>query len=261
MISIKQNNIYLDSMGLFTANHIWKRENIVDTLCELLFVIDGELSIQDNMSDYVLNKGNMLVLEPGTNKRKYSCLPKTLFYWIKFYSDNPSELIGDNNFFYEVKDNYLFKEMHHNNYVHKDTPEVAELILAQIILHNKLATVDVKTKKVVADAYEMIRLNASAKLRATDIASTYGYNINHLSRIIKKEYGKGIKALIDEFIVKRAKNYLVNSNHSVKEISGLLKFDNENSFVKFYKYHENQTPTQYRNEFSTTRIKEPEIIN
>jgi len=260
MISIGTNRISLDSMGLFTTDHIWERKNIVNELCELIYVIEGEISIAESEA-YNLRKGNMLILKPSETVRKYYCPPKSVFYWIKFRADNPQILTNGSFFFMDVRHNYLFKEMLHHNYLHKDDPVLAELLLAQIIEQNKNCETENKTRKIVSDAYEMIRLNSSAKLKAGDIAKFYGYNVNHMSRLMKKEYGRGIKSLIDEFIIKKTKSYLVNSNYSIKEISALLKFDNENSFVKFYKYHEKETPTQYRNEFSKTRIKEPEIIN
>ena len=259
MISIGENRIRLDSMGLFSTDHIWERENIVNALCELIYVIDGEINIEEDKA-YNLKKGNMLIIKPSKIVRKYNCPSKTTFYWIKFCADDPQLLINGKFLYLDVKYNYLFKEMLHHNYIHKENPVLAELLLAQIIEQNKIYEEDNKTRKIVSDAYEMIRLNSSAKLKAADIAEFYGYNVNHMSRLLKKEYGRGIKALIDEFIIKKAKSYLVNSNYSIKEISAFLKFDNENSFVKFYKYHEDETPTRYRNEFSTTRVKESEVI-
>ncbi len=259
MISVGTNCISLDSMGLFATDHIWERENIVNELCELIYVIDGEIAIEGDEA-YNLKKGNMLIMKPSDAIRKYYCPPKSVFYWIKFRADNPQLLTNGSSFYLDVRYNYLFKEMLNHNYLHKDNPVLAELLLAQIIEQNKICESENKTRKIVSDAYEMIRLNSSAKLKAADIAQFYGYNVNHMSRLMKKEYGRGVKALIDEFIIKRAKSYLANSNYSIKEISALLKFENENSFVKFYKYHEDETPTQYRNEFSTIRIKEPEVI-
>lgn len=259
MISVGSNKISLDSMGLFTANQVWNRKNIVDNLCEIIYVLDGKVMVEDEKS-YVLESGNMLVVKPNSVVRKYSCRAKTLFYWIKFHADFPDSLINNDSLYKDVRFDYLFKEMLHYSYIHKDDTVLAELLLAQILVQNKISEKENKTRKLIADVYEMIRLNASAKLKAGDIAELYGYNLNHLSRLMKKEYGNGIKVFITEFIIKRAKSYLVNSNYSIKEISSLLKFDNENSFVKFYKYHEKETPTQYRNKFSITRIKDPEVI-
>ena len=99
----------------------------------------------------------------------------------------------------------------------------------------------------------MIRINASPKLRITAVAEHYGYNKEHISRLIKKEYGMGMKELINKFIILNSKNMLANTNLSVKEIGALMKFDDATAFVKFYKYHEKMTPTEYRNKFSVWR--------
>ena len=99
----------------------------------------------------------------------------------------------------------------------------------------------------------MIRIYASPKLRITAVAEHYGYNKEHISRLIKKEYGMAMKELKNKFIILNSKNMLANTNLSVKEIGALMKFDDATAFVKFYKYHEKMTPTEYRNKFSAWR--------
>lgn len=255
MVSVNGNNISLDSMGLLTAKEKWERTNTVDTLCELIYVLEGNLCINDS-NDYNLIEGNMVVLKPNKKSRNYYCTPKTMFYWVKFYCDSPETLVNGRAFFDEVKCSHLLKEMLHYHYIYKEDNILSELIFSQLIVHNTHFPYEKHTKKLTADMYEMIRLNSSAKLKASDVAEVYGYNKNHLSRMLMREYGVGIKALIDRFVIDKAKKYLLNSNFSIKEISVFLKFETENAFVKFYKYHEGITPTHYRSKFSTTRTKE-----
>ncbi|MDD7700214.1 MAG: helix-turn-helix domain-containing protein [Eubacteriales bacterium] len=45
---------------------------------------------------------------------------------------------------------------------------------------------------------------------------------------------------------------LLNTDYSLKAISGMCGFEDENAFVKFFKYHEGLTPTKYRNRYFRT---------
>ncbi len=106
--------------------------------------------------------------------------------------------------------------------------------------------------KIAHEIFEWIRINASAKLNVSHVADFFKYSPEYIGRITKKYYDISPKGLINNFVISQANNLLSNSNYSIKEISTMLEFDNPNSFVKFYKYHERITPTEYKNSYSRT---------
>jgi len=254
MIEVEGTKISLCRITLFSTDHTWESVEGSEENYELLYVVEGNLFIEEEIS-YSLTERNMVVLKPRKIKRKYGCTPNSVFFWIHVSVEDMEKLISGTYFFSEVHNGYLFKEMLHYYRVYKDNPALAELILAQIIIYNKGFVKDAGTRKLVAEVYEMIRLNASPKLKISDIASLYGYNEEHLTRLMKKEYGKGMKELINYFMVKSCKNRLANTNKSIKEISADMKFDDATSFVKFFKYHEKMTPSQYRERFTATSLQ------
>lgn len=69
---------------------------------------------------------------------------------------------------------------------------------------------------------------------------------NYLSDLLKKETGKGIKEHIDGYIVRKAKNILLNSNQTVGEIAFKLGFEYPQSFTRLFKKKTGVSPNEYR---------------
>lgn len=69
---------------------------------------------------------------------------------------------------------------------------------------------------------------------------------NYLSDMLKKETGKSIKEHIDSYIIRRAKNILLNSDKSVSEIAYDLGFDYPQSFTRMFKKKTGMSPLDYR---------------
>ncbi|HIA05753.1 MAG TPA: AraC family transcriptional regulator [Flavobacteriales bacterium] len=71
-------------------------------------------------------------------------------------------------------------------------------------------------------------------------------SVKQLSAITKKAVGKTALELIHDRIILEAKRLLRYSDHSIKEISFFLNFDDPSHFGKFFKSKQNQTPKEYR---------------
>jgi len=54
--------------------------------------------------------------------------------------------------------------------------------------------------------------------------------------------------------MKLAKNLLISTNYSVKQIAFMLDYKEENLFIKFFKYHERVSPTNFRNTYFNTHM-------
>lgn len=69
---------------------------------------------------------------------------------------------------------------------------------------------------------------------------------NYLSDLLKKETGRSAKDHINDFIVEKAKNVLLNSDHSVSEIAFNLGFNYPHYFSRLFKAKTGYTPQEYR---------------
>lgn len=69
---------------------------------------------------------------------------------------------------------------------------------------------------------------------------------NYLSDLLKKETGKNTKEHINDKVVDRAKNMLLNSGHSVSEIAYDLGFNYPHYFSRMFKSNTGFSPQKYR---------------
>ncbi len=69
----------------------------------------------------------------------------------------------------------------------------------------------------------------------------------YLSDLLKKETGKSAKNHIDDFLINKAKNQLLNSSDSVSEIAYGLGFEYSQHFSKLFKVKTGISPGSFRN--------------
>ncbi len=68
----------------------------------------------------------------------------------------------------------------------------------------------------------------------------------YLSDLLKKETGKNAKAHIDDFLINKAKNILLQSTDTVSEIAYDLGFEYSHHFSKMFKAKAGMSPSEYR---------------
>lgn len=77
-------------------------------------------------------------------------------------------------------------------------------------------------------------------------ASKLNVTPNYLSDTIRHDQGKAALAVIQDFIIERAKDQLTNTRLTVSEISFMLGFEYPNYFSRLFKRKTNLTPSDYR---------------
>lgn len=70
---------------------------------------------------------------------------------------------------------------------------------------------------------------------------------HYFSDLIKKETGRKPKDHINDFVVEKAKNMLLGTEHSISEIAYELGFNYPHYFTRMFKSKVGQTPMEYRN--------------
>lgn len=101
---------------------------------------------------------------------------------------------------------------------------------------------------------EYIRNNIKDGISLSNIANHFGYNSDYLGKYFKKNFGIGLKEHLYSQRLKLAKDLLLTTDTSIKQISKELGFHEENLFIKFFVYHEKITPTVFRNKYCNTHI-------
>lgn len=79
-----------------------------------------------------------------------------------------------------------------------------------------------------------------------DAAQMIGYSKRYMCRRFSEEMGVSILQYITMLRIDKAKELLLSSGHSVRQIAELLYFNDSARFCKTFKKYTGMTPTQYR---------------
>lgn len=247
MIKCDKNYFAYEMIGEFISTDNWIHPVRSINSYEIIFVLAGTVYLYENDEKYELNENDCIILEPEKVHGGYKMSSGlTSFYWFHFKTDfdMPFKILRGSDF-YDIK--YLLKKLLHM----AKTPsydlcalDAASLLLFKELTHAPLA----ETKNSLAfKAAEYIRINIKNNVTVTSAAAHFGYNSDYISKLFKKTFGVNAKQYIVSEKIKFAKDMLLTTNLSVKEISSQMSFSEENDFIKFFKYHEKISPARFRN--------------
>lgn len=80
-----------------------------------------------------------------------------------------------------------------------------------------------------------------------DLAEAVHLSPNYLSDLLKKETGMNAQDHIHYYLIKEAKNILLNTDFSIGEVAFSLGFEYPQYFSKLFKQKTGHTPVEYRN--------------
>lgn len=99
---------------------------------------------------------------------------------------------------------------------------------------------------LVDSALKTVHGQLSATLKVSDVAAALHVPTERLSYIFKKELGVSLKEYTAHMLFLRAKQLLVSTSRSVKEIAFELQFSDPFYFSNFFKNRAGVSPTAYR---------------
>ncbi len=94
---------------------------------------------------------------------------------------------------------------------------------------------------------EYIRLNYRSKLCLSDIASKANLSENHTIKLFRAAFGITPIQYQIRLRIERGKQLLLESHHTVSDISDHLGFGDVQHFSKVFKNHTKQSPTEFKN--------------
>lgn len=255
MLILSGNKFFnFESEGEFHSNGEWIHPERIINSYELLFVLEGEVCIFEENDEYVLKKNDFLILRPnkkhgGTKKTS----APTSFFWLHFTTnfDFPCRIFKEAEY-YDVK--YLLKKLLHMSKTPVYEKNALDATAYMIYCELNAALQNSKKNSLACKIAEYIRINAQKGIYVKDVAEHYGYCIDHIGRLFKSCFGTGIRNYISLERMKIAKDFLMNTNLSVKEISAEMGFDEEKLFIKFFTYHDGISPAKFRNKYFNTHM-------
>ncbi len=106
----------------------------------------------------------------------------------------------------------------------------------------------------LAEIMEWVRANCDAPLTVQQVAETFSYHPDYLSALFKAHTGQSLLQYLFQIRLSNAKQLLLNSTLTVREIAGACGYLDDKRFMKRFKESTDMTPTQYRNAFQAKHI-------
>ncbi|HEY9048332.1 MAG TPA: helix-turn-helix domain-containing protein [Ohtaekwangia sp.] len=100
--------------------------------------------------------------------------------------------------------------------------------------------------KFMLDTFFKESENNQASRTVAHYASRLSVHPNYLNAVVKRVTGKTAHELLQENLIRFAKDMLLQTNLSVKEISYQLSFNAPSHFVTFFKKNTSYTPARFR---------------
>lgn len=250
----------------------------------LYLIKSGELHIEENGMQFVLRKGDVLVLEPNLiheGIKKHACD----YYYIHFkHSDITNIWIEDPESFargfilededteesspccfpkyFTITDNSVLSQLYNSlnemqqlyrrkNYNRSLTALKLSEFFISLSRENMLAVLQQnrkRTTKALLKAYEIldyIHHHYQSKITSQDIEANFGYNFDYLNRTFNKLTGYSITYYINKVRINHAQELLHATHLSIGEISFLVGFGDIYYFSKVFKKYVGLSPTDY----------------
>lgn len=241
--------------GQFVGGKGWTHPSNQPGHYEVIYMLEGELSIQEGLSAYILSPGDLLVL--SSDLPRFGMLPsgkKLSFYWMEFETDS-TDILGIQVSCKVGSESrqlpHLFQQLllirDREEYPAGSVDYAALLLLSEIAADQAAAATS--APKIVQEIAAWVRRNIKNPITAADVGKEFGYNPDYLTALFKENFGIGLKEYINLHKLRKAKEYLKATDCPVKEIAAMLGFGSANQFIKYFTYHEGVSPSRYRSAY------------
>jgi AraC family transcriptional regulator of arabinose operon len=251
----------------------WKHETFSLTDYELFVMTDGCLYIADDNGQYVVNKGEHLLLSPTPNNTRYGYLPSSCsFYWLHFSCSHNISLKdiakgfipAENKLYIPVQAKLsasekvviLMKQLQdsiRSNYSSTFENYTSTTILCEIhnqVFPQKDIQITESKRQIYNDIIDYVKLTLNRNIKISDIATHFGYNEKYLSHLFSNIENMPLKQYILQEKMELAKYMLSDTNNTINQIAMALCFSDCHNFMKAFKKIGGLTPTEYRNAYS-----------
>lgn len=278
----KSNAVFrhISSGKLVSSNLFLHSRRCLDTFI-LLVGCSGCLFIAQDQKEYSLKENQFMLLFPGHEHYGWKASEGELsYYWCHFqiegevsvlWQDSPKPLpfpaeksasfcylpefgnivAGDQTslFFRQLLD--LVQMNCYTPWLANHALSLLALRLSQDFLRETFSAEDSsgKAEVLIEEVSQWVRANCRSKITVKTTADFFHYNPDYLSSLFRQVTGISLQKYINQARLAFAKQLLLNSSFSIKEISTRCGYQDEKNFMKQFRKNEDMTPTQYRNAF------------
>ncbi len=244
---------------------------------ELMVVTEGTLYIADHEKEYIVEKGEYLLMPPtpyqhGT--RAGSCE----FYWMHFSYHNGAQdhqAISATNKLQEKSELLtlpikgtlssperviiLMKQLQDSDRRYKENSlnhYLCSAVLAEVSAQNRYMPNKEKQLKeqLYSDILDYISWHVQDHLKVSDIACYFGYNEKYLTTFFKKYAGITLKQHILQTKMDLAKSALSESTQPISQIAYGLSFADAHNFSNAFHKITGLSPSEYRASYNKHNV-------
>lgn len=247
-------NVKNCGIGKFISRGEWIHPDRVIDSYEIIFVTKGEVYINENGREYHVKPNEVLILQPNLRHYGTKTSTNTEFFWLHWYDgpDAPSAVKHR-----KIEDPYsislYFRQLLDARVTRQNSEGMdylTRLILLELYLNSSLPTVNHIAERIAA----WINANCHVGITEKQVSERFGYNMDYLNRMFKANFSVTIKQYANKKRMEYIKGLMLCEDLPLKEIAAKAGFSEYKYFLKFFKYHEKITPTEFYRKFANVHI-------
>ncbi|MBZ0300917.1 MAG: AraC family transcriptional regulator [Anaerolineae bacterium] len=226
---------------------------------ELILVRQGRLEMWEEEHTFTLEEGHTLHLWPGRRHGGIGTLPRGLeFYWIHFEVEKCDQSTAIFNL-PQVRRLPRPDKLESLFRIFLDGQEAGDLepcsanLIALLMLfevaqsNQSRPDVSDRTNVLAERAKNYIHLHYFNNITPGHIAEALGYNPDYLGRVFYAVYHCTLTEAIHRRRVKKACDYLRDSDMTIEEVATACGFNDAGYFRRIFRRYQHITPIHYRN--------------
>ncbi len=247
-------NIKNCGAGKFISHGEWIHPDRVIDSYEIIFVTKGEVYINECGTEYHIKPDEILILQPNMRHFGYKVSTNTEFFWVHWYGEpNTDSNIKHRKIENPYNISLYLRQLLDARITHKTSEGIdylTRLVLIELYTNSKQPIINHTAEKIAA----WIEANCHTPITEMQIATQFGYNSDYLNRLFKSSFSKTIKQYINDKRMEYIKGLMLRSDLPLKEIALRSGFAEYKYFLKFFKYHEKITPTEFYKQYTKFHI-------
>lgn len=217
------------------------------------YVTEGVGHINCNDIKYKVEKGDAYLISKFTEHEYYADSQNP---YKKIWMNVSGELITHLLQLFNLTDPVIirhvdlseyFEQLHQQIDEEYDMEKIGSIVYSMLYRLSENVNIEEKQHFTLAEQMRIfIDKNLKQNLCTADVANHFHITAIYASRIFKTAYQQTINQYIMSSTMELAKQWLKNSNYTVKEISDMLGFCNEKYFSTQFKRNYNIAPKKYQ---------------
>lgn len=273
--------------GKFIGQPGWSHDYTINNEgdYEFMIVTKGCLYLELAHKKYEVHENECILVPPHTPHFGY--LPtksKTIHYWMHFFPNGkvtqtsslsvnkPTEICLPILFhltnlsrfilpLHQLLDSAQFKEGDENKRESHQIHLLANYFTSAIAieLNNQVQSLQksqpqLQRNQRIELICHWIRLHSNKPLTVKDVATEFNITVPNLTRLMRRYRNTSTIDYIHECKIDLAKNYLLVTDKSIRQIAEDLGYTNVKYFMRLFKERADVTPSQYRNSYTKSYV-------